>query len=93
MFLNLCTIILPFLLSCTNRRCANLPRMSVRAYGRMKRKKISKLFLGELLCMANSVKNKATKGFGCLSYIFFNFCRILIPPWGGMGWRRAAQGR
>ena len=39
MLLNLCTIILPFLLSCTNRRCANLPRMSVRAYGSIKRKK------------------------------------------------------
>ena len=41
MLLNLCTIILPFLLSCTNRRCANLPRMSMRAYGSMKRKKES----------------------------------------------------
>ena len=39
MVLNLCTIILLFLLSCTNRRCANLPRMSVRAYGSIKRKK------------------------------------------------------
>ena len=39
MLLNLCTIILLFLLSCTNRRCANLPRMSVRAYGSIKRKK------------------------------------------------------
>ena len=39
MLLNLCTIILPFLLSCTNRRCANLPRMSVRAYGSIKRKR------------------------------------------------------
>ena len=39
MLLNLCTIILPFLLSCTNRRCANLPRMSVRVYGSMKRNK------------------------------------------------------
>ena len=39
MLLNLCNIILPFLLSYTNRRCANLPRMSVRAYGSMKRKK------------------------------------------------------
>ena len=39
MLLNLCTIILPFLLSCNNRRCANLPRMPVRAYGSIKRKK------------------------------------------------------
>ena len=39
MLLNLCTIILLFLLSCTDRRCANLPRMSVRAYGSIKRKK------------------------------------------------------
>ena len=41
MLLNLCTIILPFLLSCTNRGCANLPRMSMRAYGSIKRKKES----------------------------------------------------
>ena len=39
MLLNLCTIIFPFLLSCSNRRCANLPRMSVSAYGSIKRKK------------------------------------------------------
>ena len=39
MLLNLYTIILPFLLSCTNRRCSNLHRMSARAYGSIKRKK------------------------------------------------------
>ena len=49
MLLNLCTIILPFLLSCTNRRCANLPRMSVRAYGSIKRKKRKKEKLTDLL--------------------------------------------
>ena len=38
--LNLCTIILPFYcLVLTNRRCANPPRMSTRAYGSIKRKK------------------------------------------------------
>ena len=39
MLLNLRTIILPFLMSCTNRRCANLPRLSVRVYGSIKRMK------------------------------------------------------
>ena len=41
MLFNLCTIILHFLLTCTNRCCANLPRMSVRGYGSIKRKKES----------------------------------------------------